>query len=270
MRNSFWAHIREFYRKMRIRMSVALPALAKATASAAKGAYSIIMPCAGVLILFEILQSLSGGVAALVELIKVLIVFPAAAAAIVYAVDAVWEKRMVTPTDAVHLVRIRAKQILITGAAAWLIVMAVRSVISMVLMFLLMFLGSILALLSMMPFFGVVFTAIGMAASWLLELLVDYASHAALMVGMLVLIADGIGGRPQFDRSFSFVRNGGKRLWEALILLFGAWVVVGGAGVLFGMISPVLGAVVSAVLTACSMTAMCVIYLRERDGVSFC
>lgn len=270
MANRLWEHIKEFCRKMRIRVNIVLPALTRATVQMLRGASQIIMPCAGVLILCELIQGISGAASALIELIKLLLVVPCAAAAIVYAADAVWENRSVTVADAVSLVRIRIKQVCITGAAAWLIVMAARSIIRMVLMIGLMFLGSLFALLSMIPLIGFVFGAIGAAASWLISLSVEYASHLALMIGMLVLVADGIGGKAQLDRSFHFVQCGGKRLWEALILLFIAWAVIGGAGELLSLISPVLGSVVSALLTVCSMTAMCVIYLRERDGVSFC
>ncbi len=268
MKGGFKEQIKELYRKTRIRVRIVLPSLARATASILRDAAQITLVGAAVLLLFELLQGVES-VSALIELAKLMLVLPAVCAMITYAADASWERRKVSLTDAVHLVRIRIKQVLLTGAVVWLIVMAARSVLNMALTMVVVLLGSIFALLSMIPLIGGVFTAVGVAAQWLVGLFVDYVSHAALTVGMLVLIADGISGRAQMDRAVNAIKNGGKKLWEAFILLFGVWVAVGGVGALISLALPVVDSIVSALLTVCSTAAVCVIYLRERDGVDF-
>ncbi len=268
MKGRFKEQIRDIYKKTAIRVRVVLPSLARASASVLRESIQIVLPCAAVLLLFEVLQGFESA-APLIELVKLLLVLPAVCAATIYAADASWERRSVTLRDAVHLVRIRIKQVLITGAAAWLIVMAAHGLLNMALTLIVMLLGSIFALLSMIPIIGVVFTVIGVAAQWLVALFVDYACHVALTMGMLALIADGISGKPQLDRVMNVMKNGGKKLWEAFILLFGVWVVIGGAGALLTLAVPMMDSVITALLTVCSTAAVSVIYLREREGVDF-
>lgn len=266
MNQGFKEQLRQFFRRTRIRVRIVLPSLMKASAGIVREMAQMVLLCTAVLTAGGLLSQI-GSTARLMELICLLLLTPAVCAVMTYASDASWERRHITIQDAFHLVRIRAKQIFITGAAAWLIVMLMRNIIGVLLALIGVLLSGVLALLSMIPLVGGVFAAIASAAQWLVLLLIEYICHAALTMGMLALLADGISGRAQLNRVLDVLKIGGKKMLEMLILLFGVWIVVSGAAELLALAAPAAKIVVNALLTVCSMAAVSVIYLRQRDGV---
>ena len=268
MNPSFTEQLRVLYRKIRIRVQIALPSLLRAAAGIVREMGQMVILCAAALTMCGLAAQI-GSVSTLMNLFSLLLLTPAVCAVMTYASDASWERRHITIQDVFHLVRIRAKQIFITGAAAWLIITLAKSIIGMLLMVISVLLGGVFALLCMIPVLGSIVAAIAAAVQWMIMLLTEYACHVALTVGMMALLADGISGRAQLDRAMEVLRMGGRKLIELLIMLFGVWIAVGGIAELLGLVAPAAKIVVNSLLTVCSMAAVSVIYLRQRDGVDF-
>ena len=129
--------------------------------------------------------------------------------------------------------------------------------------------GIIPALLGRIPLLGPAVTAAVAAVFWLISMVVEFLAHAALVLGMLPLTADGIAGRAQAERALTILRGNRENILYELALVLVMWVAVHGVYALMFLISPLSGALICdlfrAGMTAVSMAAISVIYLKERD-----
>ena len=254
-----------------VRLGRALPGLKKQTLSVAKGTLGVLAPCALLLLAMYMLNTLCqvkawpDGAKTLLRLLESVAVTPVTAGMITYAAGASWESRGASLIDAVHLARIRIKEIVLTGVVAGLTVLAADWIASMIYSLI----GLIPALLGWIPLVGPVITAIASSVIWLLSLAMEFIAHAALVMGMLSLTADGLSGRPQIERVLNILRSGHENLLQALVLIFGLWIVAHGVYELAFWALPVGSALICdalvAAATALSMTAISVVYLKERD-----
>lgn len=251
------------------RMLTALPTLRKQTASVLGGTLGVTLPCAALLLVMCLLEtagaSLKWGAQPLIGLVMSIVIMPVTAGMITYAAGASWEGRRATIVDAYHLARIRIKEIVITGLAAGALVLLVNWLTGMIYSLI----GIIPALLGWLPVIGPVITAAVSLIFWLISLLMEFFAHVALVMGMLSLTADGITGRAQAERALNILRGGQAQMLHGLGLVFAMWIAVYGLYELMFMFSPLSGALACdmlvAALTAVSMIAVSVIYLKERD-----
>ena len=253
------------------RLSKRIPALKRHALSAAAGIMPVLLPCAAALLLMNFLEALGERYAwmqdagAFWALVDSILVLPLAAGMITYAVSAFWEHRSFSLNDAVQLVRIRIKPVLITGIAAGAIILVFRWIGSAVSSII----GILPALLGWIPVLGAVISGVVGFVVWLLALVMEFIAHAALVCGMLALTADGMSGRPQLERTISVIWGSRDDTLCDMGLAFGVWVVFGALGWLLGLIPGVLGAlagsIISAALYALSMTAISAVYLAARD-----
>ena len=251
------------------RLMAALPNLKRLTASVLGGTWDLTLPCAARRLIMYLLDTVcaanDSGAQMLVGLLMSIIVLPVAAGMITYAAGASWEGRRATIVDAYHLARIRIKEIVITGLAAGAIVLIANWLAS----FVYSLIGIVSALLGWLPVIGPVITAAVSAVFWLISLAMEFFAHIALVIGMLSLTADGVTGRAQAERALSILRSGGEELLCELGLVFLMWIAVQGVYELAFLFAPLSGALVCdallAALTAVSMVAVSVIYLRARD-----
>lgn len=254
------------------RMGRELPGLRKLTESVTRGTLGVALPCAGFMMIMYMLDAAGSrlawpaGFMTLLSLIVSFVAAPVAAGMITYAAGASWEGRGATLVDAAHLARIRIREIVITGLVAGagmlLINWLATTVYSIV--------GIVPALLGWIPLIGPVVTAVVSAVVWAISLMLEFLAHAALVMGMLPLTADGIAGRAQLDRMMNILRGGTENILCGLAAVFGLWVVVRGAVELLPRVVPLGGALIcaafTAALTVVSMVAVSVIYLKERDN----
>lgn len=248
-----------------------LPSLRKLTESVTRGTLGVALPCAVLLTIVYMLETAGSrlawpaGFMMLLSLVMSLAAAPVAAGMITYAAGASWEGRGATLVDAAHLARIRIREIVITGLVAGVGMLLVNWLAATVYSIM----GIVPALLGWIPLIGSVVTAVVSAAVWLISLMLEFLAHAALVMGMLPLTADGIAGRAQLDRVTNILRGGRENALNGLAAVFGLWVIVWGAIELLLRVLPLGGALVcavlSAALTAVSMIAISVIYLKERD-----
>ena len=247
----------------------AFPNLKRLTASVLGGTWSVTLPCAALLLAMYLLETACAagglGAAALVGLVMSVLVMPVTAGMITYAAGASWEGRGATIVDAYHLARIRIREIVITGLAAGAIVLLANWLATTVYSLI----GIVPALLGWLPVIGPIITAAVSVVFWLISLLMEFFAHIALVMGMLSLTADGVSGRAQAERALKILRGGGADVLYELGLVFALWIAVQGVYELIFRLSPLPGAlacdILVAALTAVSMTAVSVIYLKERD-----
>lgn len=242
------------------RLFAAFPNLKKTTASVLGGTWGVTLPCAALLLIMYLLEAGNAGAEMLVGLLMSVVVLPVAAGMITYAAGASWEGRKATIVDAYHLARIRIKEIVITGLAAGAIVLIANWLAS----FVYSLIGIVSALLGWLPVLGTVVTAAVGLVFWLISLAMEFFAHTALVMGMLSLTADGVTGRAQAERAVNILRGGGEGLLCELGLVFLMWIGVQGVKELL-MFAPLIGSVLPAALTAVSMVAVSVIYLKARD-----
>lgn len=249
-----------------VRSSGYLADLTKQTLSLAMGTQEVLGVCALILFLMNAVAIGTGAEGA--NLLSSILVTPLAAGMMTYAVSARWEGRGARLMDAYHLVRIRFKQVVLTGIGAGLIVMLMnwfaRVAYGLI--------GLLPALLGWIPLVGTLISGIAAVAIWLVALLMSFVAHVALVSGMLTLTADGLWGKPQLHRALTILWGGRQHTLPQLTLVLALWIVVtavcealnwiplGAAGLL-------PGALLNAALSALSMTAVSVIYLRERDRI---
>ena len=251
-------------------MRKAAHGLMKQTSSVARRTAGVLLPCALGLLLMRLFGTLTqtvsaaAGGGALVSLLSGLVVTPAAAGMITYASGASWEGRSAGLKDAAHLVRIRVKEIFLTGLAAGAIGFLTGGVASAVQSLL----GIIPALIGWIPVLSAAVSAAVSLVGWLIETAADFIAHAALIIGMIVLTADGVSGRAQLDRALNIVKAGGQRLTIALAPAFILLLAAYGARDLAYLLNPAcayLMDIPAAAAAALSMTAVSVVFLQERD-----
>ncbi len=232
-----------------------------------------ILPCAGVLAVFYVLNTLSAalkwdeGIGLLLELAGSIVLVPVIAGMVTYLVGAKWEKRQVNLVDALHLVRIKFKNMILTGLCAGLVGIAAN--------WLGMMLYSLVQVVSLIfgwiPVLGSVVAGIVTGVLWLISLAMEFVVHAALVMGMMALTADGMSGRMQAERVLNILRGGWRDVSAKLTAVFGVWVVVKGIYealyFLLPLGAPLAWCAVTAVLTVGSMIAVSVIYLSRRDDM---
>lgn len=202
------------------------------------------------------------GAAGLMRLIVSLAAMPLAAGMMTYAAGASWEGRSAAIADAYHLARIRIKEIAVTGLAAGAIVW-LADLLTGILQLLI---GIVPTVLGWIPVIGPAVTAAAAAVLWLISTAMEFIALAVLVLGMLSLTADGMTGRAQAERALNILRGGRvENLYELGALLL-AWIAVQAvcAALGFAHIAPAADAL-SAALTVAAMTAVSVIYLKERD-----
>ncbi len=240
--------------------------LAKQTISLALGTREVLGACALGLFLMNAAAVAAGADGAtLFSLISSILVTPLAAGMITYAASARWEGRGPSFMDAYHLVRIRFKQVLLTGVGAGLIVMLMdwfaRVAYGLI--------GLLPALLGWIPLVGALISGVAAVAIWLVALLMELIAHIALVSGMLTLTADGMWGKMQIQRAVNILWGGKQHTLPQLTLVMGLWIVVMAVSELLSALpgGAMAAALLRAALTALSMTAVSVIYLRERDRV---
>lgn len=247
------------------------PELRRSTFSTALGTLQVVFPCALILYLMNFVEALGEryawmeGAGAFWSLVDSVLVMPLAAGMITYAAAAIWEHRSAGLNDAVQLVRIRVKQVLITGVAAGVLIWLFRWVSSTVSSII----GILPALLGWIPLIGTIISGIVSFVIWLVALAMEYIAHCALVAGMLALTADGMSGRPQAERAISLIWGGRDHTLHDLALVFGGWIILGAVqwalGSLPGVLGPLVGSLLPTVLYALSTVAVSVIYLTERD-----
>ena len=251
------------------RFGTALSNLKRMTVPLLGGTWSVTLPCAALLLVMDLLEtacaSRNPNASPLVGLLMSIVVLPVTAGMITYAAGASWEGRRATIVDAYHLARIRIKEIVITGLAAGAIVLIANWLTTVVYSLI----GMIPALLGWLPLIGPVITAAVSVVFWLISLGMEFFAHIALVMGMLSLTADGVSGRAQAERAMRILRGGGERVVSELGAVFALWIVIQGAYELAFRFAPLSGALICdilvAALTAVSMAAVSVIYLKERD-----
>lgn len=244
-----------------------LPQLKKQVFSVAAGIFPALIPCALILALIACLAAASAqnsGLTALLSLVSALAVTPLTAAAIAYAASARWESRTTTFADCVQLARIRLRGILITGLTVGLITLVLQWVATS----LSSLIGIVPALLGWLPAAGKAISLIASCLIRLISLTLEFAAHLLLVMGMLPLAAEGMSGHPQAARALGVFKGGGQAVREEFFLLFLLWVAVcilteGIAWALPGGI--IIASALTALRTAFSMTAVSVVYLKERD-----
>ncbi len=259
------------FRTWLARVAGYIPDLSKQTWAVAKGTMEVLSVCILALILVGVPEAVgitagwSEGALMLLSLIGGILVTPLAAGMITYASSASWEARGARLIDAWHLARIRFRRIVLTGIVAGLIVTGMGWFASMIYSLI----GLLPMLLGWIPLLGAAISAIASCVVWLVALAMEFIAHIALVVGMLTLTADGMWGRMQVTRALTIMWGGRKNTMPCLLLLLALWVAVRGLCTLLGWALPgvgmVAGAALNALLTAVSMTAVSVIYLRERD-----
>ena len=247
------------------------PELGTRTLDMLKKTAADILPCAAVLAVLYVLGTLCSalkweeGVSMLMDLIGSIALVPVIAGMVTYLVGAKWEKRNVNWMDAVHLVRIKWKNMILTGLCAGLVGIAANWIGMM--------LYSLVQIVSMLlgwiPVLGSVVSGIVACILWLISLAMEFVVHAALVMGMMALTADGMNGRMQAQRVLTVLRGGWADVSAKLAAVFGAWVVVKGIyEVLYSLLpigAPLVWCAVTALLTVGSMVAVSVIYLTRRD-----
>ena len=254
-----------------MKMGRLMPGISRRTGDVLLRIAPMLLPCGLLLTGWYMLEAMSSvykwqeGAALLIELIGSVVLVPTVAGIVTYLTGARWEKRNVNQMDAFHLVRIKFKDILITGLAAGLIGMAVNW-LGMMLYSLIQMVS---VLLSWIPWIGAVIAGIVACTLWLISLAMEFIVHAALVMGMAALTADGVSGQTQLRQVLGVLRGGWSDATAGLAAIFGLWIVVKGVYEALIYLCPT-GAVLAwcavlAMLVLCSMTAVCVIYLMRRD-----
>ena len=124
-------------------------------------------------------------------------------------------------------------------------------------------------LLGWIPVLGSAVAGIVAGVMWLISLAMEFVVHAALVMGMIALTADGMSGRMQAERVLKILRGGWQDVSAKLAAVFAAWVVAKGIyEALYFLLpigAPLVWCAVTALLTVGSMVAVSVIYLTRRD-----
>jgi len=253
------------------KVTASAPELGRRTMSMLSKTAVDILPCAAVLAVFYVLETLCSalkwdeGVSMLLDLMSSIVLVPVFAGMVTYLVGAKWENRGVNLVDAIHLVRMKFKNMILTGLCAGLVGIAANWIGLM----LYSLVQVISLLLGWIPVLGSVVAGIVAGVMWLISLAMEFVVHAALVMGMMALTADGMSGRLQIERVLKIMRGGLAEVSAKLMVVFGAWVVVKGIyEALYFLLpigAPLAWCAVNAMLTVGSMVAVSVIYLNKRD-----
>lgn len=244
----------------------ALQSLKRRTKPVLKKTVGVVMPCAMVLWAVYMLETAckayNPGAVPLMRLIVSLAVTPVAAGMMTYAAGASWEGRSAALADAYHLARIRIKEIAMTGLAAGAVVWLANALASV----LHTLIGIVPALLGWIPVIGQVVTAAVAIVFWLISAAAEFFALTALTLGMLSLTADGMTGRAQAERALAILRGGREESLYGLGSVFLVWIAVQAVCALLGLAHiQLIADALAAALTAAAVTAISVVYLKERD-----
>ncbi len=248
------------------KLLTAAKGLIRQTVPVLKKTAGVTLPCAALLWAAYMLETACAagnpGAVPLMRLLVSLAATPVAAGMITYAAGASWEGRSAALADAYHLARIRIKEIAVTGLAAGAAVWLANALASV----LHALIGIVPALLGWIPAIGPAITAAVAIVFWLISTAVEFFALTALALGMLSLTADGMTGRAQAERALNILRSGREDSLYGLGSVFLGWIAVQAVCALLGLAQIMLLAdALSAVLTAAAMTAVSVVYLKERD-----